>query len=140
MPVSPSTIVSVCPVVRVHTTARPIDIASRIVVIPAWKSVSCERHDDEGGVGVQLAQVEEVEAARPSTLAGRRVPAELSARFDHGLAAAMTTSTSRPADRLDERRVVAQLLADGADHGAVPCSAARRASGRQNAGVDHERR
>ena len=37
---SPSTITSVWPRVRVQTTALPIAIASRIVVIPAWKSVS----------------------------------------------------------------------------------------------------
>ncbi len=40
MPVTSSTIVSVCPAVRVQIVARLIDIASRIVVIPAWKSVS----------------------------------------------------------------------------------------------------
>ena len=32
--------VSIWPAVRVHTTALPIDIASRIVVMPAWKSTS----------------------------------------------------------------------------------------------------
>ena len=62
-PVSPSTMVSIWPVVRVQTTASPIDIASRIVVIPAWKSVSLQRDDHEAGVGVELAQVEQVEAA-----------------------------------------------------------------------------
>ena len=61
-PVSPSTIVSVWPVVRVQTIARPIDMASRIVVMPAWKSVSCSGHDDEGGVGVELAEIELVAA------------------------------------------------------------------------------
>jgi hypothetical protein len=39
-PVSPSDTVSVWPDVRVHSTARPMDIASRIVVMPAWNSTS----------------------------------------------------------------------------------------------------
>ena len=44
---------------RARADHRPaIDIASRIVVIPAWKSVSWSGHDDEAGVGIELPQIE----------------------------------------------------------------------------------
>ena len=89
-----------------------------------------ERHHHERGVGVQLAQLEQVEP-RTVTLAGTSRPAELSWCFDHGLAAAMTTSTSSGADGVDEGRVVTALLPDGAEQRATR-SAGVTASGRQN--------
>ena len=97
--------------------------------MPAWKSVSCERHDDERGVGVQLAQLEQVVAARPSTLAGMSRPAELSWSLRPRAGGGDDDVDVEPAHRLDQRRVVAQLLADGADQRAVAAAAASTALG-----------
>ena len=140
-PVTPSTIVSVWPVVRVQTTARPIDIASRIVVIPAWKSVSCSGTTTNGGVGVELAQVEQVEAARPRRSPGRRCRPSVGALRPRAGGGDDDVDVEA-AHRLDERRVVAQLLADGADHRPRP-GARSTCSGRQNSvstmnGVQHD--
>ena len=58
-------------------------------------------------------------------------PAELSARFDHGLAAGDHDVDVEVAHRFDESGVVAELLTDGADHRASP-GACRSTSGRQS--------
>ena len=93
----------------------PIAIASRIVVMPAWKSVSTEWHDDERRVGVQLAQLLVVVGA------DRDVRGQLRRRAESVVA----RPVARRADAHvhvevarggDQRRVVAELQPGAADH------------------------
>ncbi len=76
-------------------TALPIAIASRMVVMPAWKSVS------SSGTTTKAASAYSWRRANRSyplavTFGGTSRPAELSVYFDHGLTAAIATSASSP--------------------------------------------
>ena len=135
-PLAPSTMMSVWPVVREQTTARPIDMASRIVVMPAWKSVSTAARR-RGGVGVELAQVLEAE------------PADLDVGGDVGPRSSRSASTTGWRRRSRRGRRGRGPRRPGSGSRGTPARP-RRSSGRagprgstllggEELGVDHER-